>query len=75
MRKTIPASLSTYSRFPSHDRTMRIRWAGDVDGDGKLDLVTEENVEGTVVLHLFLSSAARAGALVGEAAQLSYGGC
>jgi hypothetical protein len=52
----------------------KIRWAGDLDGDGKLDFVIEEEDEGTV-LRLFVSRAATKGRIVGLVAETGWGGC
>ncbi len=44
-----------------------LRWAGDLDGDGRLDLVVDEERPGEAPrVHLFLSSSARGRELVGE---------
>lgn len=55
---------------------LRIIWAGDLDGDGKLDLLVDvsnrDNVSDTA---LYLSSKARSGELVGLAARLQTVGC
>ncbi len=45
-------------------------WAGDLDGDGKLDFVLSRDGGGHLVL--FLSSQAKAGELVGEAGSFLY---
>ena len=45
-------------------------WAGDLDGDGKLDFVLSRDGGGH--LALYLSSQAKAGELVGEAASFLY---
>jgi len=50
----------------------KLRWAGDLDGDGRLDLILENEDERTEV-RLFLSTGAKA--LVREAAFTYYGGC
>ena len=55
---------------------LRLIWAGDLDGDGKLDLLADitnyNNVSGTA---LYLSSKAKSGKLVGLAAKLETTGC
>jgi hypothetical protein len=55
---------------------LRIIWAGDLDGDGKLDLIVDitnhYNASGTA---LFLSSKAKRGELVGLAAKFLTVGC
>jgi hypothetical protein len=51
-------------------------WAGDLDRDGKLDLlVTVSDHYNVAEQVLFLSSAAGAGGLVGEVARLRTTGC
>jgi len=52
-----------------------LRWAGDLDGDGLLDLVLYEDLEGGGFLRLFLSSDAPKGTLVREAAKSEHRGC
>lgn len=50
-------------------------WAGDLDGDGKLDLLFNFHwraKEGGTTMKLFLSSVASQGQFLGEAAQFSY---
>jgi hypothetical protein len=75
--KVVQTEIRTAKRVTvlSKDRTMEIRWAGDIDGDGKLDLITEENVEATIQVHLFLSSSAGRDGVAREVATLNYGGC
>jgi hypothetical protein len=63
------------ARFPVASGAQLVRWAGDLDGDGRLDLVLSLNTRfGTdAATTLFLSSAAQGGsALVGAAASFSY---
>jgi hypothetical protein len=57
------------------DRPPRVapRWAGDLDGDGRLDLLLEDRNEGTT-LRLYLSSSAVPGRQVKQVAETSYGG-
>jgi hypothetical protein len=53
-----------------------LRWAGDLDGDGKLDvLLTADTHYAVETFRLFLSSKAKKGQLVGEAAKLTSKGC
>jgi hypothetical protein len=53
-----------------------LAWAGDLDGDGKLDLlVNTTNSENSRDLTLYLSSKAKNGALAGVAAQFLTVGC
>jgi hypothetical protein len=49
-----------------------VRWAGDLDGDGKLDLIVALNYGFGVEYVLFLSSMADAKQLVGEAGRFNY---
>jgi hypothetical protein len=52
-----------------------LRWIGDLDGDGKLDLLVAENLDsGRTILRLFLGARAAAGAHVGPAAVIQHGG-
>ena len=63
-------SVDGYADEPRFD----VPWAGDVDRDGKLDLVV--NLNGKYGVHLYrllLSSKARPGQLVGEAATFLTG--
>ena len=53
-----------------------LRWAGDLDGDGRLDVLIEESLDGgTIILRLFLSRGATGSAMVREAAKSEHGGC
>jgi hypothetical protein len=52
-----------------------LRWIGDLDGDGKLDLLVAENLDsGRTILRLFLGARAAGGAPVGAAAVIQHGG-
>lgn len=54
----------------------KLVWAGDLDGDGALDLYVHVSSHYNVSSHrLFLSGAARAGRLVEEAAEFTITGC
>ena len=51
-------------------------WAGDIDGDGKLDFViSDENDNGGNSISLYLSTFAKPGELVGFAAVCGSSGC
>jgi hypothetical protein len=60
-----------------HDAaTWQLLWAGDLDGDGKLDLLFDLSTHsGAGARRLFLSSAARKGEAVREVAVLETTGC
>lgn len=49
-----------------------LRWAGDLDGDGKLDLLVSLDYSDGSDLVLFLSSLAAEGEIVGEAGRFTY---
>jgi hypothetical protein len=52
-----------------------LRWIGDLDADGKLDLLVAENLDsGATILRLFLSAKAAPGAVVGAAGVVRHGG-
>lgn len=58
------------------DADWSLRWAGDLDGDGKLDLYAELNPHYNVIARkLFLSSFAKPGQLVAEVAEFVTTGC
>jgi hypothetical protein len=52
----------------------QLLWAGDLDGDGKIDFVTRVTGDGNSV-DLYLSGRARGNQLVGPAASTFFGGC
>jgi len=58
-----------------HLADWRIPWAGDLDHDGRLDLIVRQNEAARLTTSLFLSSAARNGQLVGKVAEIARGGC
>lgn len=63
---------------PTDDRDIigSLIWAGDLDGDGKLDLYIDRwNEKGAVVTILQLSTFASDGELIGDAATFSSSGC
>lgn len=61
------------SGLTEHPPRVAPRWAGDLDGDGKLDLLLEDRNEGTT-LRLYLSGSAVQGRQVKQVAETSYGG-
>ncbi|MBL8242314.1 MAG: hypothetical protein JNM66_33115 [Bryobacterales bacterium] len=54
---------------------VNLLWAGDLDGDGRLDLLFEDTGYNWYSTRLFLSSAAKPGQFVGEVAQFYGTGC
>ena len=52
-----------------------VTWAGDLDRDGKLDLLVNFNESSMSHSVLFLSSRAKPGQLVGEAARFEHAAC
>ncbi len=52
----------------------RLLWAGDLDGDGKIDFITRVSGDGDSV-DLYLSGSARGNQIVGPAASTFFGGC
>lgn len=55
--------------------TLTVKWAGEIDRDGKLDLIVEKDSYNNGDTVLMLSRAAKKGQLVGEVASLSRQGC
>jgi hypothetical protein len=58
-----------------NDNAVELRWAGDLDGDGKVDLLFEDRGYNWSSLRLFLSTAAKPGQIVGEVGQFYQTGC
>jgi len=58
-----------------NDNAVELRWAGDLDGDGKVDLLFEDRGYNWSSLRLFLSTAAKPGQILGEVAQFYQTGC
>ena len=54
---------------------VELMWAGDLDGDGKVDFLFEDRGYNWSSLRLFLSTAAKFGQVVGEVAQFYQTGC
>jgi hypothetical protein len=66
----------TIARLNFADNTPEVRWAGDLDGDGRLDLLLQLPGGGySVDLRLYLSSLARAPNLVREAGRFYVADC
>ncbi|MBC3873574.1 hypothetical protein [Undibacterium flavidum] len=55
--------------------TISVSWAGDIDRDGKIDLIIEKSRYNNSDTVLLLSSAAKSGKHVNEVAKLSRQGC
>jgi hypothetical protein len=53
--------------------TLELRWAGDLDGDGRPDFALEDRDDG-VTVRLYLSSAATGGRHVRQVASTTWGG-
>ncbi len=67
--------VASFARIGS-DKHPMIFWAGDLDGDGKLDFIMDTAAHYNVVEYtLFLSSAAEAGKLVKKVASFRRAGC
>jgi len=67
--------IASFDRIGS-DKHPVILWAGDLDGDGKLDLLMDTATHYNLIEStLFLSSAAMSGNLVGQVASFKRGGC
>jgi len=65
-----------YQVGDANDAHIELLWAGDIDGDQKLDfLVDADDHYNVSSIQLFLSSKAKKGALVGLAAVLTTTGC
>lgn len=68
-RQALAGYKNTGTQVP--DASSILRWAGDLDGDGKLDLILshdEQDIDGA----LYLSSLAKPGQLVGLAGSMKY---
>lgn len=62
-------------RIDSTEKDWHVVWAGDLDGDGKLDLlVSAEDGEGRSHLNLMLSTYAKGGEMVHTVASRAYAG-
>lgn len=65
-----------HSEMDRYDIIGNLLWAGDMDGDGKLDLYFDEfNEKGVLYTELHLSSHARGTDLVKKVASFSVAGC
>jgi hypothetical protein len=59
-----------------YDQNAELRWAGDLDGDGKVDLLINHSINSNVGgLTLYLSTWAKPGELVGRVASFKAFGC
>lgn len=77
LRLHIGAISQPLFSMTSHDEaTWKLLWAGDLDGDGKLDLLLNLSTHYNVsTRRLFLSSGAKKGQMVGEVAVFETVGC
>jgi hypothetical protein len=78
VKLTVGRKTQTIASFKcvASDKYPRIYWAGDLDGDGKLDLVLDNATHYNVIeFTLFLSSAAQGDELVRRVASFRKGGC
>ena len=65
-----------YTQDGGELETWMLHWAGDLDGDGRLDLVlTADRSANVTTWRLWLSTRAESGELVHEAATYSQSGC
>jgi hypothetical protein len=65
-----------YSVESCDDCSWQIKWAGDLDGDGKLDFYIQLSPHyNAAIMKVFLSSGAENGKLVKEAAEFTTTGC
>jgi hypothetical protein len=72
-RDSQPSESQAIGTMP---RGAHLLWAGDLDGDGRPDLIIDRmEASGATQAHLLLSTMAAPGALVGEAAVLTTTGC
>lgn len=67
-RTPLPVVVTEYNEA-------RLLWAGDLDGDGKLDLLLQDHGYNRSSIRLFLSSAAHPGRALREVAQFYKTGC
>ena len=76
MLARVPAYRESDSSRLGHDGSLRLYFAGDLDRDGRLDLVFDTSDHYNLSRPtLLLSSLAADGTLVGEAAQYQSVGC
>lgn len=66
--RPLPLVVTNYNQ-------VRLIWAGDLDGDNKLDLLFEDSGDNWSSRRLFLSSAAQPGELLAEVGQFYTTGC
>jgi hypothetical protein len=73
---TYSAAFSGRERVWAAEKTPVVLWAGDLDGDGRLDVLLDTSESSNEeALRLFLSSTATGGQLVSEVASFSHLGC
>lgn len=58
-----------------NENQVELLWAGDLDGDGKIDLLFQDHGYNWSSIRLFLSTAAKSGQIVAEVAQFYQTGC
>jgi len=73
---TYRAYFTREDRYWASERSPMVLWAGDLDGDGRLDLLVDTSDHYNVTeMRLYVSSPAKPDALVTEAARFSAAGC
>jgi hypothetical protein len=76
LRFTYGSYFANGQRIWASEDTPEVHWAGDIDGDGRLDVLLDTTDHYNVrEMPLYLSSAAKHRALVGEAAPFTATGC
>jgi len=73
---TYSAAFSGRERMWAAEKAPVVLWAGDLDGDGRLDVLLDtSHSSNEQAMRLFLSSTATGGQLVSEVANFSHHGC